>query len=181
MKIFLVCLLSTILILSCKSINKEVNKSLTENEHEKINRTQLLENLKRKHNVSFIWDTINYRFSYNHKGLFNNNNQLIIDYYIHDIYEDDNKYYLFTSVYGERVYFLKLEVNENQLEHIFSNFHLIGDEKNESLLIVNVSYIKKIDASIYNNNCEDESILTFRIATQEYFYGIGYLVEYIIL
>jgi len=166
-----------VLFISCNKNNNETKIDYPLKESKK-NRNQVIENIKQELNVELVWDTVDYRFTISHDNIKNRKNQLIDYYYINDIYEKNNKYFLFICMSGVRVYYFNIEINKSQLECILSNYDNSGYEISESLLIVNINHIKKLDLSFNNYSSEDE--LLFYIETQDCFYGIGKLVQYVI-
>lgn len=156
------------------SREKEIRERIEQDRKEKDN---YISNIVSQFGIKYCWDSIYFEHSIDYQPVLNTQYQLINNFSISDIYTKNGSTYTFITVgLFEKIYF-ELECTQEQIDLLRNKKTYSDNSQNETLLIVSVSEIKKINFPVTIEYYDDDFNYSTESDDEEGFKANGRLVD----
>lgn len=165
-KIFLLTLL-ILTLFSCGSNEKSDSEKRKELQEKK---EELVSSLVKKHDIKYLWDTLDFSHSLSYEPVIQSKRQLIQDVEILDVYREDSLYFVRISSGFYPVYNFILNTPDEGIIQTISK----DSENSNFLFTVEIERIKKGLFELTSSYDEDSYI---ELEHSSDFYGRGKIIE----
>jgi hypothetical protein len=156
------------------SSEKKIRERIEQNRQEKDN---YLSNIVSQFGIKYCWDSIYFEHSIDYQPVLNTQYQLINDFSISDIYSKNGSTYTFIKVGLFENIFFELECTQQQIDLLRNKNTYSDNLQNETLLIVSVSEIKKMNFPVTIEYYDDDFNSSTESDEEEGFKANGRLVD----